>query len=74
MLEDVGEGENGAKAWIVLKYSLACPKIKLWKKHLWVGGSCSRKGTKLELAAKAWAFKKKSSYKFFQSLIRKCIN
>jgi hypothetical protein len=27
--KDMGAKENGAKARVVLKYSLACPKIKL---------------------------------------------
>jgi hypothetical protein len=29
VLEDMGAGENGVKAWVVLEYSLAHPKIKL---------------------------------------------
>jgi len=34
VLEDVGVGNNGARAQVVSEYSLACPKIKLWKRHL----------------------------------------
>jgi hypothetical protein len=34
VLEDVGVGENGAKAHATQKYFFAPPKIKLQKKHL----------------------------------------
>jgi hypothetical protein len=27
----MGVGENGAMAWVVLKYSYALPRTKLWK-------------------------------------------
>jgi hypothetical protein len=29
VLKDMGGGENGANAWLVLKYSLTCPRTKL---------------------------------------------
>ncbi len=32
--EDVGVGENGAKVWVALEYSLACPKTRLQKRRL----------------------------------------
>jgi hypothetical protein len=32
--EDMGIRENGAKAWVVLKYSPTCPKTRLQRKHL----------------------------------------
>jgi hypothetical protein len=32
--KDVHAKENGAKAWVVLKYSHARPKTKLQKRHL----------------------------------------
>jgi hypothetical protein len=38
--KDVSVRENGAKAQIAFEYFFAHPKIELWKKHLWVGGSC----------------------------------
>jgi hypothetical protein len=72
--KNVGVMENGAKMWVVWKYSYACLKIKLWMMHLWVGGSCWGRGTKFELAAKAWAYKKNSSYKFSQWPTRKCLS
>jgi hypothetical protein len=74
VLEDMGVGENGAKVQIALKYSPTYPKIRLWRKHLWVGGLGWGKGIEFELVAKAWACKENSSYKFFQSLIRKCLS
>jgi hypothetical protein len=51
--EDVGVGENGAKAWVVLEYSFTCPKNRLRRRHLWAKGSCWVKGPKLELITKA---------------------
>jgi hypothetical protein len=57
--DDVGVGENGAKAWTNQEYSLAQRKVKLQSKHLWVGGSCWGKRMELELANKAWVHKKK---------------
>jgi hypothetical protein len=71
VLEDVGVGENGAKVQIALEYSPTYPKITLWKKHLWVGGSGWGKGIELELVTKAWACKENSSYKFSQSPTKK---
>jgi hypothetical protein len=38
--KDVNVGENGAKAQIAFGYFFAHPKTKLWRRHLWVGGSC----------------------------------
>jgi hypothetical protein len=32
--KNMGVGENGAKAWVILKYSHALPRIKLRRKHL----------------------------------------
>jgi len=32
--KDVDTKENGVKAWVVLKYSHACPIIQLQKKYL----------------------------------------
>jgi hypothetical protein len=32
--EDVGARENGAKVRVALKYSLACPRTRLQKRHL----------------------------------------
>jgi hypothetical protein len=34
VLKDVGVGENGATTWVACKYSFACPKTKLQKRHL----------------------------------------
>jgi len=31
----MGVGENGAKAWVILKYSHALPRNKLRRRHLW---------------------------------------
>jgi hypothetical protein len=67
----MGVGENGAKAQIALKYSPTYPKIRLWRKRLWVGGSGWGKNIELELVAQAWACKEKSSYNFSQSPTKK---
>jgi hypothetical protein len=32
--KDVGVGNNGARTQVVSEYSLARPKIKLWRRHL----------------------------------------
>ncbi len=64
VLEDMGVGENGAKAWVALEYSLAHPETRLWKRCLWIGGSCWGRGIESKLVAKAWACKKTCSWKF----------
>jgi len=74
VLKHVGAKKNGAKAWVAQKYSLACPRVKLRNRRLWVGGSCWGKKIELELANKAWAHKKNSSCKFSQSPIKKRLN
>ncbi len=74
VLEDVGAKKNGAKTWIAQKYSLACLRVKVQSRCLWVGGSCWGKRIELELADKAWAHKKNSFYKFSQSHVKKCLS
>ncbi len=64
VLKDVGARENGAKTWVVWKYSLACPRIKLRKRCLWVVGSCWGGSIEVKLIAKAWACKKNFSCMF----------
>ncbi len=54
----MGAGENGAKARVTQEYSPARPRAKLRSKCLWIGRSCWGKGMELELANKAWAYKK----------------
>jgi hypothetical protein len=34
VLKDMGVRENVAKVWVALKYSFACPKTRLKKRHL----------------------------------------
>jgi hypothetical protein len=34
VLEDVGVGENGAKTFVVRKYSPTHPRFKMWRKCL----------------------------------------
>jgi len=52
VLKDMGAKENGSKAWVFLKYSLAHPKTKLRRRHLWIRGSCWGKGIEFELVTK----------------------
>ncbi len=52
VLEDMGVGENGVKVQVVSKYSLTHPKIKLQKRHLWIGKSCWGGSIKLGIATK----------------------
>ncbi len=74
VLEDMDVKENGHKTWVAWKYSSTRPWIKLWKKCLRTKGSCWGRSIELKLVAKAWAHKKKFTYKFSQSLVRKCLN
>ncbi len=48
VLEDVGVGENGAKARATQEYSPTHSKAKLWNKHLWIRISCWGNGIKFE--------------------------
>jgi len=74
VLKDVGVRKNNAKAWSTRKYSVTCPRIKLWNKCLWVGGSCWGRGIEFELATKTWARKINSSCKFSQLLVKKLLS
>ncbi len=57
VLKDMDVKENGAKALVDLKYSLAHLKTRLQWRCLWTEGSCWGRGIKFELVAKAWACK-----------------
>ncbi len=74
LLKDVGVRKNNARPWITWKYSVACLRIKLWNKCLWVGGSCWGRGIEFELATKTWAHKINFSCKFSQLLIKKLLS
>jgi hypothetical protein len=59
VLKDVGVGENGAKMWVVRNYSLAHPRIKLWKfKHLWAKGAVGEVALSLNLPLNPGPIKK----------------
>ncbi len=50
--KDLGVGENGAKAWVVIEYSLACPIIKLQKNIFELGDHVREKALNLNLPPK----------------------
>jgi hypothetical protein len=58
---------------VVQKYSLAHPRIKLQKKHLWVEGSYWGKGIELKIA-KVYTHTQKNSFKFSQLPTKKHLN
>ncbi len=67
--KDMGAGENGAKVWVALEYSFACPRTRLRKRCLRTRGSCWGKGTKFKLVTKAWVCKKNSFISFPNHLL-----
>jgi len=66
VLDDVGARENGAKMWVVQKYSLTHSTIFFSRGHLWTRRSCWVGGIVFKVVAKTWAYKKNSFYKFSQ--------
>jgi hypothetical protein len=72
VLEDVGVGENGAKAQIALKYSHACWRIKLQKNIYELGDNVGEKALNLNMSPKL-GFTKKIPFTSFPNCLLKNI-